>query len=101
MANKFYIKEFETLPQIPGGVAQIWAEPGHEQTPLDVSGAHQESAAFGVNTKFIVITSDIDCSYLVSDVGTAATNSNLPLWSKNYLAVAVEPGQFISAVPWS
>lgn len=102
MANKLYIKEFETIPVVTGNAAQLWAEPCSVFQGITVSSTHAESAAFNAKTKFICITCDVDLSYLVSTAGTAAVAAtDFPLWSKQYLAFAVRPLDTISGVIWA
>lgn len=102
MANQLFIKEFEVLPLVPGGPAQIWGEPcSVEQNPVTIGASHAESAAFNSKTKFVCITSDVDTSYLVSGAGTGAAITNFPLWSKSYLCFSVPAGGKISAIAWS
>ena len=100
MANKFYVKEFETVPQIKGIVAQIWGEPGVVQS-VAVDATHRE-ITLGARTVFVCITSDLDTAYLVGGASVVAVNStDFPLWSKSYIAFSVQPGSTISSVLWA
>jgi len=102
MANKFYIKEFETIPNIGSNAAQIWTEPHSVFQGFTISSTHAESSAFGAKTKYICVTCDQDVAYLVTTAGTAAVaGTDFPLWSKNYISFAVRPGDTLSAVLWS
>jgi hypothetical protein len=102
MANKFYLKEFETIPNIGSTAAQIWSEPSSVFQGFTISSTHAESSAFGTKTKYVCITCDQDVAYLVSNAGTAAVAAtDFPLWSKTYIAFAVNAGDKLSAVLWS
>lgn len=102
MANKLYIKEFETLPIVKERAADLWAEPHSVFQGVAVSGTHAEAAAFGAKTRYVCITCDVDIAFLVTTAGTAAvTGTDYPLWGKNYLAFVVRPGDILSAVTWS
>lgn len=102
MANKFYIKEFETIPLIGSQPAQIWNEPHSVFQGFTISSTHAESSAFGAKTKYVCVTCDQNVAYLVSSAGTAAVaGTDFPLWANNYLCFAVMPGQILSAVLWS
>jgi hypothetical protein len=102
MANKIYIKEFETIPLVQSQPAQIWHEPATVTQNFTISSTHAESAAFGTTTKYICITSDQNLAYLVSNAGTAAVaGTDFPLWANNYICFAVRPGDKLSAVLWA
>lgn len=101
MANKCYIKEFTSLPNIRGDNVQIWTEPGDVEQQFTVSGTAANSNPFNAATRYIAFTSDLDISYLVSKAGTSAATTNFPLWSKNILVVKVNPGDTLSAIVWS
>jgi len=102
MANKLYIKEFETIPVIGATAAQIWNEPHSVFQGFTVSSTHAESSAFGTKTKYVCITSDQNVAYLVTTAATAAVaGTDFPLWANNYLCFAVRPGDTLSAVLWS
>lgn len=102
MANKLYIKEFETIPLVQSQPAQIWHEPATAFQGFTISSTHAESNAFGLTTKYVCITCDQSVAYLVSSAGTAAVaGTDFPLWANNYICFAVRPGDKLSAVLWS
>lgn len=102
MANKLYIKEFETVPNVGTKAPDLWGEPHSVLQGITVSSTHAESAAFNTKTRFIVVTCDVDVAYLVTTAGTAAVaGTDFPLWSKNYICFVVRPGDTLSAVLWS
>src|ERR1043165_9694140 len=102
MANKFYIKEFETIPLIGSQPAQIWNEPHTVFQGFTISSTHAEATPFGATTRYICITCDQNVAYLVTKAGTeAVAGTDWPLRANNYIAFAVRPGDTLSAVLWS
>jgi predicted ABC-type sugar transport system permease subunit len=100
MASKFYVKEFEAMPVVPGGLAQIWGEPGVLQS-VAVDATHRE-ITLGARTHFVCITSDLNVAYVVGASNVVAVSTtDFPLWAYNYIAFAVTPGQTISSVLWA
>jgi hypothetical protein len=100
MASKFYVKEFEALPIVPNGSADIWGEPGVVQS-VAVDATHRE-ITLGARTRFICITSDLNVAYLVGGSSVVAVNTtDFPLWANNYLSFAVAPSSTISSVLWA
>lgn len=74
--SKLYVTEFES----PGGQAgfpfPVADEHGNttEQTPIDYSGGHAESAAFAATTKLVRIHTDAICSVTFGKTPTATTS---------------------------
>ena len=98
LASKCYIREYGQMGVAQNGQPQIADEPPLvDQTALDFSGGHAESAAFGNTTKYIRVWCDAQASFLV---GTApvATNAMSPLTSATPEYFGVRSGQKISVV---
>lgn len=93
-----WIKEFETLPYVPGGPAQIWPEPATVEQAVSYTGTAGTSAAFNAKTKYIAITSGGIFSYLVSTAGTAAQATNYRVPADQILVFGVKGGDSISAI---
>ena len=91
-----YIAEFASLPDIKGGKAQIWGEPGITTQKVTYSTTAQ-SAAFNAQTRFIAISSPGIFSYTVNDNPTATT-SHFRVPADQILCFAVTPGHKIAAV---
>lgn len=101
MASKLYMKEFERVPAVPGGPAQIWGEPASAFQSIAIDATHREMV-FGAKTTFVCITSDVNVAHLITTAGTfAVTGTDFPLWANNYLCFAVQPKDTISGVLWS
>jgi hypothetical protein len=98
---KLYITEYKSIVPLGGAyvsvVAQIAAEPGVDQSPVDFSGGVASSASFAAATTYIRVVCDAQCSVLFGTNPTA-TNSNkmLPALAPEYFGVT--PGQKISVV---
>lgn len=71
--STLFIREYSNLGL--NGNAPVAMEPGNnDQTPITLSGASQQSAAFKEATRFIGITSDGIFSYLVGSSPTVTTS---------------------------
>ena len=78
MTSKLYVTEYYSVasPQVGGLNAQVPSEPPLvEQTPIDYSGGHAESAAFNALTTLIRIHTDSICSVLIGTTPVATTGS--------------------------
>lgn len=97
-AAKCYVKEYASLGNALNGGPQIAAEPGLvDQTAVDFSGGHAESAAFNAQTRYIRVWCDAQASYLVGAT-PVATNAMSPLTASLPEYFGVTTGQKISFV---
>jgi hypothetical protein len=99
MASRVWISEFGVLSATnSGGVpAQIAALPSlKNQTTLDLTdGTAKTSAAFGPQTRYIRVFSEVQCA--VKD-GTGATTSDTPIAALSPEYFGVQPGATISVI---
>lgn len=98
--SKLYIAEYARIAYAPYQVPLMIPseeEPSHDQTPVDFSGGHAESAAFQRTTKFIRIWADEDCCVVFGSAPVATTNSK-PLAAKTEMWVSVKQGTKVSAI---
>ena len=97
-ASRVWISEYAVLTATASGgsAGQMAAIPAITiQTPLDISGGVQSSAAFNAQTKYIRIVCEVQCA--VNGSGTATTSSTLlPALSPEYFGV--QPGTTISVI---
>jgi hypothetical protein len=90
------VREYSQLPAV-GALGNTAAEPGIDQSAVDFTSGHAESAAFAAATKYIRIICSAQASFLVAPAPVAAnTNSWMPAALPEYLGV--QPGHKISFV---
>jgi hypothetical protein len=96
--TKAYISEYEFLGSADGGMApQISQEPPIASQVVDYTSGVTASNAFSSQTKYIAISVDSICSFLVGSNPTATT-SNFRLAADSILFVGVGPSQKISFI---
>lgn len=97
-ASRVWISEFGVLTATASGGSpgQMAALPSlTNQSPLDISGGVQASAAFGSQTKYIRVVCEVQCA--VKGSGTATTSDTLlPALMPEYFGV--QPGATISVI---
>jgi hypothetical protein len=97
-ASRVWISEYAVMTATASGgsAGQMAAIPAITiQSPLDISGGVQSSAAFNAQTKYIRIVCEVQCA--VNGSGTATTSSTLlPALSPEYFGV--QPGATISVI---
>lgn len=95
-----YITEFSDISVsfVRGNLAQIATQPPVvDQTPVAISGASAQSAAFNANTTLVRIHTDSICSILFGTNPTAATtNARLVAGQTEYFGVA--PGMKVAVI---
>lgn len=101
--SKFFIREWAGISGFQGGMP-VPEGLIREQTALDFSGGHQESAAFQENTKLVEWSTDAICGWTVMQkgdtAGIATTNSvRYPADSAGF--VGVSGGQKLSVIAQS
>lgn len=92
------VSEYARLQDGAAFPMQVLNEPAVvEQTPVAISAGHAESAAFAAGTKFVCITTDTDCHWIV---GTApvATTSHKFLPAGGYMVFGVRFGDKVSVI---
>lgn len=97
-ASRVWISEFGTLTATASGGSpgQMAALPSlRNQTPLDISGGVQSSAAFGSDTKYIRIICEVQCAV---KVGGNATTSDTLIGALSPEYFGVQPGTTISVI---
>lgn len=104
-----WIREFSEVPMVGGKTpgssfrdtspAPMCQEPGTDQTPLTFSTSAR-SAAFGANTKYIIIVSSVDFHYKIDTNAAApvATTNHLKLPANTPWAIGVREGDKIAAI---
>jgi hypothetical protein len=93
---KVYIAEFETMPNVPGGGAQIAPLPPIAEQTVNIT-TETDSNAFNVNTHFIRVHADAICSIAAGAAPTAST-STLRLAADQTEYFAVQPGHKLSVI---
>jgi hypothetical protein len=96
---KLYVTEYAYLQQDENGrVMNVPQEPAAvEQTPITISGASAQSAAFGAKTRIVRVHTDAICSIVFGDNPTATTNhKRLAADQTEYFGVA--PGQKLAVI---
>ena len=71
-----YITELQFLPQLDAGgsvIIQAPVVPGTAEQHIAITGASVASAAFNINTKFVMLNADAVCSLAWSADGTTPT----------------------------
>jgi hypothetical protein len=98
-----WVREYSRAARVPyfatdngGEMMSMPQEPGTDQTPVTFTTSAQ-SAAFGVNTRFIAIVGSAAFHYVVGDNPTATTNA-IPIPASTPVFVGVTSGQRIAAV---
>lgn len=86
------------------GLVAAGQEPGLDQTPIAISGAQAQSAAFGSTTKLIRVHTDSICSIVIgptslnAGAGPEATTSNKRLAANQTEYFGVSAGQLLSVI---
>jgi len=95
--SKLYVTEYMDMG-VAAGFIPIAKEPALvEQAPIAISGTHAESAAFGPNTRFIRVHTDVICSIVFGDAPVATTShKRLAANQTEYFGVA--PQQKLSVI---
>lgn len=93
-----YIAEYETMPSVPGGSAQLAPEPAIATQKVSYTGTAGRSSAFNAKTRFIGITSPGIFSYLVGGSTVTATTDHFRVPADQIMFMAVQPSSFISAI---
>lgn len=102
MTSKLYVTEYVSVgvAQVGGGVAQVPQEPPLvDQTPVDYSGGHAESAAFNAATTLVRIHTDSICSVVFGKAPVATTgNARMAANQTEYRAVIKGQAFKVSAI---
>lgn len=94
-----YIQEYSEMPRINGQIALVGQEPAAAtQAPLTFTGTAGQSAAFGVNTKFIRLHVDGIASVKFGANPTAVANTDARMIAGTTEFFGVVPGQKVSVV---
>jgi len=97
-ASKCYVKEYASLGTAQSDKLQVAAEPAvTDQTAVDFTGGHAESAAFSSQTRYVRLWCDVQASYAIGAAPTA-TNAMSPLSATTPEYFAVTPGHKASFV---
>ena len=74
---KLWIAEYDALARDANNqpIQVPLEEALHEQTPVDFSGGEAKSEAVQGGTRFVYITADANCHFLVGTDPTATTNN--------------------------
>lgn len=93
------LREYTSLVSAIGGAAQIAQESGAviDQTPVTFTSSSVQSAAFGVNTKYIVAKADVAWCYSVARNPTATVNM-IAVPAGELLFMGVEGGHKIAVI---
>lgn len=94
--SKLYIKEYDGIRQVEGGLAQIGEEPGTAQTPLTFTTANA-SVAFADDTKMVRIISDGNCHIAFGKSPVATVNDMLVI-ANTVEYFGVKQGDKVSAI---
>lgn len=96
-ASRVWITEFaaagSTLNSVPLQIATL--PPLSDQTPLDISGGVQSSAAFNAQTRYIRVICEVQCAVKGSS-GATTSNMLMPSLLPEYFGV--QPGAIISVI---
>lgn len=92
-----YITEFADWPQQKNLVMAKWSSRVVEQTPVTVSGASAQSAAFAATTRYILFTCDGTFSWTVGSNPTATT-SKMRFAADTVYHIEVQPGDKIAFI---
>lgn len=97
-ASKCYVKEYRASGTSATGVIEVAAEPAIvDQTAVDFTAGHAESAAFNAQTRYVRIWCDAQASFKI-DFSPIATNAMSPLAASAPEYFSVQPGMKLSVV---
>jgi hypothetical protein len=94
--SKLYVKEYDGVRQVEGGLAQIGEEPGTAQTPVTFTTANA-SAEFAGGTKMVRIISDGNCHIAFGKSPVATVNDMLVI-ANTVEYFGVKQGDKVSAI---
>jgi hypothetical protein len=100
MTSKLYVTEFEAPQNAMGGMfppLAFFSDDAILQAPIDYSGGHAESAAFGTNTRLVRVHTDSICCVIIAKA-PVATTSHQRMTAGQTEYFLVKPGDKISAV---
>ena len=95
-----YISEFASIGKGGTDQEQVLPQPSLADQVVAIGVGSLSSAAFGANTKLVLLSADAVCSvkFGLTAVASAVTVNNLRIPANTPMPFAVAPGMFVSVI---